>query len=174
MGPFANFYQLSVRPLNLLSTSISIPCGRGIFRQLSMHSRDLLPNKGPSINFPHVMGRFGNSQCIRGTRRQIFVRQQDVQSSSVHILCVRRTFHQLSVCHWTFRQLPSTLSASAGPCVKCLCISGRSVIFSTHFVRPRDLPSTFRAAADIPSIFFVSAQPSVNFHQLSVRLQDLL
>ena len=34
-GPSINFHQLSVRPLNLPSTSINIPCGCGTFHQLS-------------------------------------------------------------------------------------------------------------------------------------------
>ena len=40
-------------------------------------------------------------------------------------------------------------------------------------VHLRDLPSTFHAAADIMSTFLAPAQPSINFHQLSVRSRDL-
>ena len=144
----------------LPSTCVNFSCGCGTYGQLSLQPRDHSPtfraSEGPSINFPYVWGRSIN-------------------------------FCQFSVHP---RYYPSNFCVSAEHCF----------IFSKHFVRPQGLPSTsvnfctfsapsvnipcdhgsicqlsstFHAAADITSTFLAPAQPSVNFHQLSVRPRDL-
>ena len=168
-----SFHQVFVRQQHLQSPFVNIPCSRGLpsacvnllcgcgtYRQLSLQVRDHLPtfraSEGLSINFPYVWRRSIN-------------------------------FHQLSVHP---RDYLSNFCVSAEHCV----------IFSKHFVRPQGFPSTsvkfctfsapsgkiscdhgsicqilstFHASADIKSTFLAPAQPSVNFHQLSVRLRDL-
>ena len=107
----------------------------------------------------------------------------NLPSTSVHfqcisrilhqLLCIRGTFHQLSVRPQIFLQLVSTS-------VNFQC--GRGTLCQ-HSVRPQDLPSTFRASTGpsvnfpgshgifrkIVSTFLASKGPSVNFHQLSLQ-----
>ena len=133
--------QVFVRQQNLQSSSVNIPCGRGLlstcvnfscghrtYCQLSMHPWDLSPifraSEVPSINFPYVRGRSIN-------------------------------FRQLSVHP---RNYPSNFCGSEEHCV----------IFIKHFVRPWDLPSTSInfscvCASEFLLTFHAAAGPIVNF-----------
>ena len=105
--------------------------------------------------------------------RQVFVRQQDLQLSSVNIpcsrglpstcvnfLCGRGTYHQLSVHP---RDLSPTFCASEGPFINFPYVTGRSINFCQLSVHLRDYPSNF----------CVSAEHYVIFSKHSVRPQDL-
>ena len=175
-GSSVSFHQLSVRPLNIPSTSINIPCGHGTFHQFSVQLRDLSPtfraSEGPSINFPYVRGRSVNFCQLSVWLRdyQIFMCQRNILSSSANIRAASGpsiNLRQLSMrlqnllstsvnfpcIHVTFRQLASTFCASVG----------HSVIFP--FIR-----GTFR---QLWSILRVSTVPSVNFRELFVHPWDL-
>ena len=78
-------------------------------------------------------------------------------ASSINILCIRGTFHQLSV-------RPRKLSSTS---VNFPCSRGT---FCQHSMRPQVLPSTFCASTG-PSVNFPCIR--VIFHQLSVRQNDL-
>ena len=67
--------------------------------------------------------------CIQGTIHQLSVHQQDLPSMSVNFPCGRRNFHKLSVHLW---DLSSPFPISVGPSVNLCQLS----------VRPWDLPST--------------------------------
>ena len=132
-----------MRPRNISSTFGEATVPSVNFRQLCTFS-------GPSVNIPWDRGTFYHLQSnFCAVYPSTFVNFPCVRGHSVNYLCV----------HTTFRQLPSTFRASAGPSVNFSYGSGT---FCKIFMRPRDLHSTF----------FVSAQPSVNFRHLSMPLLD--
>ena len=127
---------------NILSISVNFLCGRRTFIKLSVWPQGL-----PST-FCAAMKLSINFQCCRGTFcqllspfwaaggtsvifRQIFVRPQNLSSTSINFLCLCRTFHQISVrtrdilsisitfpcCQKTFLQLLSTFHVVARPFV---------------------------------------------------------
>ena len=192
-----SFRQVFVHHQDLQSSSVNIPCsrglpstcvnfssGRGTYRQLSVQPRDHSPtfraSEGPSINFPYVWGRSINF-------RQLSVHPRDYPSN----FCVSVEHCVIFSKHFVRpRGLTSTsvnFSTFSAPSVNIPCdrgtfchlqstfcaVVGLSANFCQLSVRLRDLPSTFHAAADIPSTFFAPAHPSVNFHQLSVHPRDL-
>ena len=129
------FHQLSVRPRDLSSTSINILSVRGkhFVRKLDLTSDNFL--------------------CGRGSLHQVFVHQQDLQSSTVNnpcgrglpsicvnFLCGRRSYRQLSVHP---RDLSSTFRASEVPSINFPYIRGRSINFRQLSVHPREYPSNF-------------------------------
>ena len=154
-------------------------------RRLHVHPRDLPWN---SINF----------LCMYRTFRQFQVRREDspsnndvitafLSTSSVSTSTVRLsagpsinfpyvcgTFYQLFVCSW---DLLSTFLAAATPFVNFCQLSEH----------PRNIPSTFRASAELPSNsvsfscvrgnfkkFRTAIGSSINFSHLSVQSQDFL
>ena len=160
-GHSVNFYQFSEHPRYLLSGSVYSLLIRGTMRPLSVCPWDLPSNfrtsVGPSVNFhPLFMHRRElpstciNFSCISGTFSQLSVHPWDFPSTSIKSQCIRETMRQIFV-----HQFIS------------------SVIFSTHSVQTRDLPST-------ASTFRASVGHSVNFLfvrgtfcQLSLCLRDL-
>ena len=105
-GPSVNFpcirgtiHQIFVCQRNILSTSVTISCGRRTFCQLvstfcvaakpsinfcqlSMHPRDL---QSTCVNF----------SCISGTFSQLSVHPWDFPSASVNSQCIRQTMRQI-------------------------------------------------------------------------------
>ena len=182
------FIKLSAHLRDLPSTSVNILCIHGTFCQLSVHpwaisstfrasaeisstSINFRALAGPSVNIPYGSGIFhpllstfcasvGHSVkflCIRGTFHQLSVLQRDLPSISINFPFVRGTFHQLCVCLW---DLPSTS-------VNILSVRGT---FRKHFMQALDLPSTsvnFLQPLEIHSTFLASVGPSINFHQLT-------
>ena len=160
MGHSINFRELSVRPrdftpiLHASANFRQLFVSPGELCQLSLHLWDL---QWTSINFP----------CICSNFHQVIVDLRAIPSTfcaslgpSVNSLRVAAgpsvnfwTFLELSVDipydRGTFRHLQSTFCA----------IAGVSVNFRQHSLRPRDLPSTFHAAADIPPTFLASTHP---------------
>ena len=81
VGLSVNFHQLSVRPLNLPSTSINNLCGHG-----------------PSVNFPCIRGTFCQLSMRLRDHLSTFRMSGDVLSTSVNFLCVQGTIYQIFVC----------------------------------------------------------------------------
>ena len=187
-----SFCQVFMRQQNLQSSSVNIPCSRGLpstcinfsrgcgtYRQLSVHPWDLSPtfrvSEGPSMNFPYVRGSSIN--C-----RQLSMHLRDYPSnfwvSAEH--CVIFSKNSVRPC-----SLPST-SANffkfSTPFVNIPCdrgtfrhiqstfcaVVGLSATFCQLSVRLQDLSSAFHAAVDVTSTFLsstfcASERPSVNF-----------
>ena len=178
-----------------MSTSVNFSCIPRTLHQLSVCLLNILENfhaaARPSVNFCQLSVHLRNLPST-------FCASAELISNSVSFLCFRGLFEkfrtavgssvntsQLSV---RLRDFPSAFCAS----------TGHSFNFRQHFMRPKDYPLTFRVSAghsvnfselpcgrgifcqlsvhlqDLPSIFGVSAEISVNFHQLSVRPRDLL
>ena len=179
------------------------------------HSSTLRPSTRHSINSPFVHRTFrqlpstfclsvenivcgswtfrltsDNFQCGRGSFRQVFVCQKDLQSSSVNIPCSRElpstcinyscgcgTYRQLSV---RPRGLPSNsvnFCTFSAPFVNIPCDHGIFRQLQSTFCAVVSLSANFCILSvrlrDLPSIFLAPVKPSVNFHQLSVRPRDL-
>ena len=138
--------------------SVNLLCSRGTsvnFRQLSVRPRDYLSNFVSAEHSVIFSKHSVPPHDIPSTCVNFFAST----GHSVNFLCI----------HGTFRQLPSTLSASAVPCVKFLSV-GHSVNFPFVCGTFRQVSSTLR----------VSTAPSVNFpclcetfSQLSVHPRDL-
>ena len=150
------FRQLSVRPRDYPSNFVSAEHSV-IFSKLHVHPCDLAStfraSAGHSVNFPGHPWDFTstsvNSQCIRGTMRQIFVCQWDIQSTfRSFVVPSVKLVNSPCICG-TFCQLLSTFCASMGPPKTICAAAGPSVNFSQLSVRPWNLPSTFRAAAGL-------------------------
>ena len=158
---------------------VNFPCVCRTFYQLSICSWDLLSTfrmfLGLSINFPSGRKTFclllstfrasagppANFLYGRGTVHQLSVHPWDLPSTAVNILCPQNLpeiFHSSARSSVNFRQL------------------------SEH---PRNLPSTFRASAELPSNsvsfscvcgnfekFRTAIGSSVNFSHLSVQSRD--
>ena len=205
--PSVRFYLLSVNPRNHAST-FRPPTGPSIkrsyvcrsFRELPSTLRASTGTPSTCVNFSCISGTFSqlsvhpwdfqsasvNSQCIRGTMRQIFisgtfshlqytfrvavgpsinlrqlfVHQWDIQSTFRSSVVPSVNFGQLSVYLW---YLPSTS-------VNNLCIRGTSQNVPCSCWSFRQLQSTFRAASG-PYVNFLCIRGI--FHQLSVQPRDL-
>ena len=147
---FANFCQLPVCPLDLLSTFRTTVVSFVHFCQLSV-------SVGHSVRF----------SCVCETFHQNFVLQRDLPSIFINFSCVHGTFHQLLstfclllsncpasgfrqlsvlLCFHAFCQLMSTLRVSSGTSVNFLCVQGTFC----------QLPSTFRASEGLSVKFCAS------------------
>ena len=170
----ATICQFSVGQQGLPTTSVHFPYISETFCQHSIRARDL---PSTSINILSVRGKYFvwkldlplNFRQVSVWLRdlpQLFVHQQDLQSSSVNIPCshklsstcvnfpcIRGTFRQ---CFVQMRYHPSTFHLSGdvpSTSVNFPCIRGT---FRQCFVQMRYHPSTFHLSGDVPST-------SVNF-----------
>ena len=174
--------------MNILSSSVNIPCGRGTYCQLPSTFRAAAK---PSVNFPciHIL-------CISGTFSQLSVRPWYLNfsygSGNFHQTTVRSrdlpstffvsaqpsvNFRHLSIFCWTFCKLTSNFRASEGSSVNFLCIHGTFCKLLSTFLESAGpsvnilclrrtfgrLPSIFVHPQDLPSTFRVSAGPFIRF-----------
>ena len=173
------FCQLILRPLDFPSTSVNYACIWGTICQHSVRQRDLSStfrvSAGPSLNFPRIcrtfrqppstfcasVGHSVNLLCIRGTFHQLSVGTRKFRQLLVNFLCFPVLLCVSIPCSsGTFRPLLSTFHASVGHSIKFPCVFGTFREISVH---PRDLPSIFHTAAG----------PSVNFRKFSMRPRGL-
>ena len=143
LAEYVYFHQLSVSPVDLLSTSVKFMRRRGTFCQLPSTFRAA---SKPSIYFRRHL-------CIHWHYPQLFGHTRELLSTSINFCASIGTTIKFTVIRADFLQLRSTFCACVGP----------SVNFSQHSVCPLKLSSTFSASAGV----------SVNFCEHSVCLQKL-
>ena len=184
--PSVNFRQHSIQPRELPLSSVNFPCGQKTFRQLSVHPQDIAST---SVIFP----------CIRWTFHRLlstFCASAGQLPSAFHASV--GTFIKCLCVRWNFCQLPSIFRTSTGPSVNFrqlsvhllyhwtfhqfyACFMGHSVnicehlsIFCTSSGPSINFCVFHGTFHQYPSSIHASAGPTVNLHQLSLHLLDLL
>ena len=145
--PFVNFRHLSVRPRELLSTSVNL-----------LYSQE---------NFCEILSTFGAARRHSVNFQQLSEQPGDPPTTSVNFLC----------CRENFRQLPSTFHAARGISINfCQLYMQPGELLSNFRAAGRPSVS-FRqlsvGAVELPSTsvnFHAATSPSVNFpyHRLTV------
>ena len=144
-GHSVNLHQLSVRLVDLPSTSVNFPC-----------------SAGPSGNFPSVTGPSVQFCLLSVWPQDLLSAFRSTAGLFVNLPCDRGTFSQLLFDHGNFRQLPLPFCAAGGPSVSLHHLS----------MLPGDFPSSYSAAAGHTVNFCQLSVGCMTFLQLSLRLQD--
>ena len=162
------FHKLSERHRDIPSTSVYILCSREIFCQLSVRPIDLpstfraVYRHSVSFHKLSVWSGYSPSTSVNFLHGLETFRQPPLTFCSAGRLTVNFRLHLC--CRGIFCQLQSTLRTA-----------GRPLIYFRHqFVRPEDLPSTFRVARRPSVNFTCGVQTFRQLNLLNVQPGDLL